>query len=126
MSPTRSAEPSVARCAFCGKPGDEVQRLIAGPAVYICNECVGLCEQILANEDVPSFPDLDAKSDEDVLAAMARLDASRHQLERSVAEHVHTLRKRKTSWSRIGDAFGISRQSAWERFSENNDAPPAG
>ncbi len=51
-------------CSFCGKMQDEVQRLIAGPGVYICNECVELCESILeeggnfsrrrADDDVPS------------------------------------------------------------------------
>ncbi len=36
-----------ARCSFCGKKPDAVQRIIAGPGVYICNECVSLCEEIL-------------------------------------------------------------------------------
>lgn len=40
------------RCSFCGKQQDEVQRLIAGPGgVYICNECVGLCNEILAEAE---------------------------------------------------------------------------
>ena len=34
-------------CSFCGKSADEVQKLIAGPGVNICDECVGLCEQIV-------------------------------------------------------------------------------
>ena len=34
-------------CSFCGKAQDEVYRLIAGPGVYICNECVELCSDIL-------------------------------------------------------------------------------
>ena len=34
-------------CSFCGKAQSEVVQLIAGPGVYICNECVGLCDQIL-------------------------------------------------------------------------------
>ncbi|MBQ9963787.1 MAG: ATP-dependent Clp protease ATP-binding subunit ClpX, partial [Clostridia bacterium] len=34
-------------CSFCGKAQDEVYRLIAGPGVYICNECVELCSEIL-------------------------------------------------------------------------------
>jgi len=37
-------------CSFCGKTQQEVRKLIAGPAVYICNECVGLCEDILREE----------------------------------------------------------------------------
>ncbi len=38
-------------CSFCGKNQDQVQRLIAGPNhVYICNECVALCNEIIAEE----------------------------------------------------------------------------
>ncbi|MHC1788781.1 ATP-dependent Clp protease ATP-binding subunit ClpX [Solidesulfovibrio sp.] len=39
-------------CSFCGKNQDEVQRLIAGPDVYICDECVALCNEIIAQESV--------------------------------------------------------------------------
>lgn len=39
-------------CSFCGKTQEEVDRLIAGPNVYICNECVGLCEEIIAQDNV--------------------------------------------------------------------------
>ncbi|HEY5594969.1 MAG TPA: ClpX C4-type zinc finger protein, partial [Nitrospiria bacterium] len=38
------------RCSFCGKSRDEVQKLIAGPTVYICNECIDLCNDIIAEE----------------------------------------------------------------------------
>lgn len=38
------------RCSFCGKEQDEVIKLIAGPHVYICNECIGLCQDILKDE----------------------------------------------------------------------------
>lgn len=41
-------------CSFCGKPQSQVRRLIAGPDVYICDECVKLCEDILAEE----FPEI--------------------------------------------------------------------
>ncbi len=36
-------------CSFCGKGHDEVKKLIAGPSVYICNECVSLCNEIMAD-----------------------------------------------------------------------------
>ena len=39
-------------CSFCGKNQDEVQRLIAGPDVYICDECVSLCNDIIAQESL--------------------------------------------------------------------------
>lgn len=39
-------------CSFCGKPNAEVRHMIAGPKrVYICDECVRLCNEILAKEE---------------------------------------------------------------------------
>jgi ATP-dependent Clp protease ATP-binding subunit ClpX len=38
------------RCSFCGKGQEEVKKLSAGPMVYICNECVGLCNEIIEEE----------------------------------------------------------------------------
>ena len=38
-------------CSFCGKSQKEVKKLIAGPSVYICNECVGLCDEIIEDEE---------------------------------------------------------------------------
>ena len=40
------------RCSFCGKNQNEVERLIAGPDVYICNECVALCDEIIAQDNI--------------------------------------------------------------------------
>ncbi|MDU2994078.1 MAG: ATP-dependent Clp protease ATP-binding subunit ClpX [Clostridium sp.] len=38
------------KCSFCGKNQDQVKRLIAGPGVYICDECIDLCSEIIADE----------------------------------------------------------------------------
>ena len=38
------------RCSFCGKAQENVKRIIAGPGVYICDECVGLCSNIIEEE----------------------------------------------------------------------------
>jgi hypothetical protein len=38
------------RCSFCGKGQDQVWKLVAGPGVFICDECVELCTEVLANE----------------------------------------------------------------------------
>jgi ATP-dependent protease Clp ATPase subunit len=40
------------RCSFCGKSQHEVRKLIAGPTVYICNECVEVCLDIIAEDRV--------------------------------------------------------------------------
>lgn len=46
------------KCSFCGKSRDEVDRILAGPGVYICNECIQLCREIL--EEEPALADTDA------------------------------------------------------------------
>jgi hypothetical protein len=47
-------------CSFCGKHQDEVRKMVAGPTVYICDECIDLCNDIIAKEDSAeaSNPDL--------------------------------------------------------------------
>jgi ATP-dependent Clp protease ATP-binding subunit ClpX len=51
------------RCSFCGRSQDEVKKLIAGPGVYICDECVALCEDILAEDrELDKNKDTDFKS----------------------------------------------------------------
>jgi ATP-dependent Clp protease ATP-binding subunit ClpX len=47
--PTKTPE-AYLLCSFCGKSQAEVERLIAGPGVYICNECVVVCAEVLAEE----------------------------------------------------------------------------
>lgn len=47
------------RCSFCGKPQDQVKRLIAGPNVYICNECIELCQEIIEEEFVDYLNDFE-------------------------------------------------------------------
>jgi hypothetical protein len=49
-SAPRPATSDTLRCSFCNKSKDEVKKLIAGPAVFICDECVEACVQILKQE----------------------------------------------------------------------------
>ena len=44
------SKPPIHRCSFCGKNQTQVEKLIAGPDVYICNECVELCNEIMEDE----------------------------------------------------------------------------
>ena len=41
-------------CSFCGKNQNEVRKLIAGPSVYICNECIDLCNDIIRESHTPT------------------------------------------------------------------------
>ncbi len=66
------------RCSFCGKPQNQVKRLVAGPGVYICNECIDLCSEIIDEElgdkestfdikDLPKPKEIKAHLDEYVI-----------------------------------------------------------
>jgi ATP-dependent Clp protease ATP-binding subunit ClpX len=65
------------RCSFCGKSKDAVKKFISGPNVYICNECIALCNEILAEEEereaagrfteVPTPPEIKEVLDEYVI-----------------------------------------------------------
>ena len=48
---------SLLRCSFCGKTQDEVKKIIAGPTVYICDECIDLCNEIMEEEYHNEHPD---------------------------------------------------------------------
>ncbi len=133
MTPPASLESLT--CSFCNKDQSEVAKLVAGPGVYICNECIDLCNQIIAreldhmgvgaskasrsskSEVPPSIKTWEGLSDEDLLAEMVRAHAAHQNVDRAVAHHVAALRARGVSWARIGEALGLARQSAWERFS---------
>ena len=52
------------RCSFCGKPQSQVKRLISGAGVYICNECIALCQDILEAEESKHVKDGQILSDE--------------------------------------------------------------
>jgi ATP-dependent Clp protease ATP-binding subunit ClpX len=65
-------------CSFCGKSHSEVKKLIAGPGVYICNECIDVCSTILRKElagQDPSLPDLSEKTLTDEVPTPAELCA---------------------------------------------------
>lgn len=104
-------------CSFCGKSRGDVDKLIAGPGVYICNECVALCDDILAEELATPLRNWEEMPDEKLFSEMVRVHGSHSRVDQSVGDIVRCLRGRGVSWARIGEALGMTRQSAWERFS---------
>lgn len=50
------------RCSFCGKTQNQVRRLVAGPNVFICNDCIALCQEIISDDMPPEAEALDAEN----------------------------------------------------------------
>jgi hypothetical protein len=104
-------------CSFCRKDDAAVAKLIAGPGVYICDACVDLCNRILDGKPTPPFPGWESLSNETLLEVLQPSEAAVESVRGVLQDHVELLRRREVSWERIGEALGISRQAAWERFS---------
>lgn len=112
-------------CSFCGKEQSEQRRLINGPGVGICDECVQLCVEILNEQPrghAATLPnserhDFSKLPVEVLLDGLRRRSIGIHEAEQGVHDAVSILRERGMTWAKIGDALGVSRQSAWERYS---------
>ncbi len=107
------------QCSFCGKSQRQVKKLIAGPGVYICDECIDLCNEIISEETgkAPTPLQRPEASEDEELERMVALHASKEQVDREVAATVRGLRSRGVTWTRIGESLGMTRQSAWEKYS---------
>ena len=95
------------RCSFCGKPQDQVQRLIAGPNVFICDECIELCQEIIDEEmveeetfelkDLPSPSEIKDILDEYVI----KQDSAKRALAVAVYNHYKRVNKQPSKDSDI-------------------------
>ncbi|HEY5432340.1 MAG TPA: ClpX C4-type zinc finger protein, partial [Coriobacteriia bacterium] len=107
--PGTTEGPEHLNCSFCGKPQRQVRKLIAGPGVYICDECVELCNEIVDEEledertesvlsgDLPTPREINAVLDEYVVG---QADAKKML---SVAVYNHYKRIREVSSDSIDE-----------------------
>jgi ATP-dependent Clp protease ATP-binding subunit ClpX len=114
-------EPHPYFCSFCAKSQHEVAKLIAGPATFICDECVALCiaciegafDYAAAGARIGKPEDWPTERHLKILEARGQLE---ERARKSLRQTVDILRARNVSWAVIGAAMGVSRQAAWERF----------
>ena len=112
--------PKTLHCSFCGKSQHQVEKLIAGPrGVFICNACVSLCDDVIAGRPIPAyagFKPLDLPTEE-LLALLPSVNFATEANRDFLQALIDRLREREVSWAAIAEPLGVSRQSAWERFS---------
>jgi hypothetical protein len=115
------AQKRVYCCSFCGKAQTEVKTLVAGPGVFICDECVQLCQQIIARKtatqtrEVPALLPDNAPT-ETLLKTLAGYNGAFERVGAGMQDIADILREREVSWATIGQALAVSRQAAWKRF----------
>lgn len=82
-------------CSFCGKAGSEVKRIIIGPDVYICDECVSLCSEILKEEDDLCLEELTSlPKPKEILAGLDEYVIEQMEAKKSLAVAVYNHYKR--------------------------------
>lgn len=110
------------RCSFCAKSQHQVNKLVAGPGIYICDACIGLCQKFITDDsrtgEEPKNPIDYFKSLESKILMDGFTNAERVRREVSAQQQlvVDILRERKISWADIGAALSVSRQAVWRRF----------
>jgi len=92
-------------CSFCGKSQRQVKKLIAGPGVYICDECIDLCNEIIDEElTAPSSLDLDnLPRPKDIYAALNEYVVSQEEAKRTLSVAVYNHYKRVQMGTEEGD-----------------------
>jgi hypothetical protein len=103
-------------CSFCRRDHHHVDQLVAGPGVFICDRCVELARTAMAGESIPDFPGWAALDDAQLLASLIAAEDGVRRAHDSVGDVIVEIRRRGLSWAVIGQALGVSRQAAWERF----------
>ena len=107
-------------CSFCLKSTADVASMVAGPGVFICDSCVTVCVEIIEHKpEAPPEPVAWERNltDEALLELLPQVAAAGAQVERQLTGYVRKARTAGVTWQRIGTALGMTRQSAWERFS---------
>ena len=88
------------KCSFCGKTQDQVRKLVAGPGVYICDECIELCTEIveeeLGNEEEFEFKDV-PKEIREILDEYVIKDRAKKTLAVAVYNHYKRINT-KIKW----------------------------
>ncbi len=113
-------EAAIAVCSFCLRPNTEVKALVAGPGVFICDGCVASCRRVIehkpkATNHIASW-EQEASLD-GVLTNLPRIALAGSQVEQNLVAWVRRARCLGATWARVGESLGMTRQSAWERFS---------
>jgi len=95
---TGTGKPEGLRCSFCGKTQDEVKKLIAGPGVYICDECIRLCDEIIAEDDKENMDILaESPKPEEIKTALDEYVIGQERAKRTLSVAVYNHYKRITS-----------------------------
>jgi len=125
VSDVEATQKRLYRCSYCGKAQTEVKTLIAGPGVFICDECVQLCQAIIAkkaeNQETAKQGATDAllpenASTETLLKSLDAHNGAFERIDAGMQHIVDILREREVSWATIGQTLAVSRQAAWKRF----------
>ena len=111
----------VFHCSFCSKAQMDVVVLVSGPGVFICNECVKLCDAIIAAQPTkPTEPAAimtpDKAPTDQLLNVLKGYNTAFERVDQAMQDVADILRERDVSWAAIGETLGVSRQAAWKRF----------
>jgi len=107
--------------------------LVAGPGIFICDECVELAKSVIdatqakssGSRSRPKEPDqtmktyalfVDSRGSEKLLDGLVNIERTRKGIGKHQQLIVDSLRSKRIRWAEIGEVLGVTRQAAWQRF----------
>ena len=120
--PVSTEQDHVIKCSFCSKSQKQVKKLIAGPGVYICDECIVLCNDIVgedtqaATDEAAAVPAEPEPRETELLRRLPSFARMQTQAGKTMTSMVRELRDVKVTWEQIGAALEISAEEAKARY----------
>jgi len=101
------------RCSFCGKSKDSVRKFISGPSVYICNECIALCNEILAEDEEREVAEAitQVPSPQEIKDVLDQYVIGQEQAKKALAVSVYNHYKRINSTSLKDDDVELDKSN---------------
>ena len=112
-------DPANKSCSFCGVQGTPETKFAGGLGAMMCQDCLTWYHEAFSTEErlqAISHPPWVEMSDTEILSKLPLIADTATQVNGFLGEWVQLARERNLSWAEIGQALGVSRQAAWERF----------
>lgn len=114
---TKYNEENEVRCSFCGKPQSQVKKLVAGPGVYICDECVELCREVIGdtlaeqNAEGTQPESFELLKPKEIVERLSDYVIGQEEAKKTLAVAVYNHYKRINSLGRLSDDVELQKSN---------------
>lgn len=108
---TKYTDDNEIRCSFCGKPQSQVRRLVAGPDVYICDECIELCQDVVKQDLPTAEKNFELLKPKEIVEKLSEYVIGQDEAKKALSVAVYNHYKRINSLSKNDDDVEIQKSN---------------